>query len=80
MLRVPLQFYQGFCVTSAAADTNRKEKLIARLSAIRKQLLQEGVNAGRAFVKKEKKGDKKDPCRAPLKTRKEADFVDLKTT
>ena len=78
MLRVPLQFYHGFCVTSAAADTKRKEKLIARLSAIRKQLLQEGVNAGRTFVKKEKKGDKKRSLQSTSENAKRSGFCGLK--
>ena len=60
------------CVASTAAGTEEKEDKMARLLIERKQLTEEGREAGRSLMKREKSTWlRTDSCGTPRRTRKE---------
>ena len=60
------------CVTSIAIEAESEEDQMARSSAYREQLTEEGREAGRSLMKREKStGTRTDPCGTPRRTRKE---------
>ena len=60
------------CVASTAVGTEDEEDQMARSSAQREQVTEEGREAGRSLMKREKStGPRTDPCGTPRRTRKE---------
>ena len=60
------------CEVSTAVGTEGKEDQMARLSASREQLTEEGREARRSLLNREKStGPRTDPCGTPRQTQKE---------
>ena len=60
------------CVASTAAGTEGEEDRRARSSVPREQLTEEGRDAGRSLMKREKSTEPRtDPCGTPRRTRKQ---------
>ena len=63
---------KALCFASIAVGTEGEEDQMARLSALREQLTEEGREAGRSLMKKKKStGPRTDRCETPQRTRKE---------
>ena len=59
-------------MASTAVGTEMEEDQMARSSALREQLTEEGREAGRSLMKREKStGPGTDPCGTPQRTQKE---------
>ena len=63
---------RGACVASTAVGTEGEKDQMARSSAIREQLTEQGREAGRSLMNREKStGPRTDLCGTPRRTRKE---------